>query len=561
MISKKNTKIIFWSISLITIGCLWFFQYLITVNIPWWDDFHGIMLPVYHLFSDAPISEKLQEFVSLNNEHRVINDRLFNLAIYLIFGVFEMKILAMLGFINLILIFFLLYKVTRPYNANILTYVPVIFLIFNAQYFESLQSLMVPFQNFSVILYVFLSLYFLLYYPKNGFKLSFLFAIIALFTHGNGILMLVLGALILLVKKKYKNLGIWIALSVVLVFVYFLGYHKPAWNPNISPTEHPLQAFLYVFEFLGSYALNITDTSTGLTNSSLRVILPTAMGLTIVILFTFFFLKKYTIISKNYILYLNKLSHSKTDLFLTSSILFFLATGLLIGWTRTGFPMVSRYTINSHMLIALVYLFLVQNIKNNRSFILTISGFSFFMLVLSYYNNLDEGIMKRKNAETDGLNWRYSGTWANQYFIPKHVELLNPLLTEMYQTNDYVFPKNELEDYRTLHVGPKSTTSITEQTNDNLLSIEAIYPLKNDLCEAHGLYFSIENEAVSFIFPAKHRRNNPIQLLKQKSFYDSNVKASFPLFLVPKGTYKLFEIQYTKDSIRKFETGKTISNF
>ncbi|MCD8540130.1 MAG: hypothetical protein LRY55_10440 [Leadbetterella sp.] len=142
-----------------------------------------------------PLWKKFQNFVSLNNEHRVVNDRIFTLLVYLVTGRFELKALALLGFINLIGIFFLFYQVLRNQKVSYPAILPVVFLIFHAQYYESLQSLMVPFQNFSVILYLLLSLYFLVF--RKSFTWGFVFALAAIFSHGNGILAFILGVLIL----------------------------------------------------------------------------------------------------------------------------------------------------------------------------------------------------------------------------------------------------------------------------------------------------------------------------------------------------------------------------
>ena len=163
----KRNKYIFWTTSSILIALLWLFQYIISVNVPWWDDFHGIILPVFHLFSNIPFSEKIKLFFSLNNEHRVVNDRFFLLLTYLVTGKFELKSLALLGFLNLIGIFLLIFKIAKPLVGNLLFLLPMPFLIFHAQYYESLLSLMVPFQNFSVIFYVFLTFYFLIFKKIN----------------------------------------------------------------------------------------------------------------------------------------------------------------------------------------------------------------------------------------------------------------------------------------------------------------------------------------------------------------------------------------------------------
>ncbi|MBP8156262.1 MAG: hypothetical protein KAX81_04480, partial [Leadbetterella sp.] len=428
----KKGKYIFWTISILLIAALWFFQNKISVNIPWWDDFHGIILPVFHLFSDLPFLEKIKLFFSLNNEHRVVNDRIFLLIIYLISGNFELKALALLGFINLILIFLVLVRVSKPLFGNRLYLLPIALLIFHAQYYESLQSLMVPFQNFSVILYVFLTFYFLIYRKNKGLIPGFIFAVLAIFSHGNGILAFLIGALILFFNKRNKDFIIWSFLSFISIILYFWGYKKPEWSSGVSAFSQPLTALRYVFEFFGAYALNITDLST-----TARVVyshlVSELFGLFLVVTFLVIFLKKYPLLSKKRIEAMDKLRHSKADQFIICVFGFVFATGLMIGISRTGFSMLSRYTINSSFMAIAVYIFLVSNVKRKKAVGILTTISCFIILIISYFNNYEIALFNRKNAVADGINFQKMGTWSNQYIDSSHISKLNPLLLEPYK--------------------------------------------------------------------------------------------------------------------------------
>lgn len=543
-------KQVFWVIALLCILALWCFQNAITVNIPWWDDFHGIILPVYDLFTDKSLMEKFSNFFSLNNEHRVVNDRLFTLLIYLVTGRFELKALALLGFVNLIAIFLLLVKVLRMQKVPWMAILPVLFLIFHAQYYESLQSLMVPFQNFSVILYMLLSLYFLTFREKTG--LAFFFALAALFSHGNGILVFILGALILLIHEKYKTAGWWTVLSIATIFLYFLGYTKPSWTSTdvVSPWKDPLAAIRYAFEFLGAYSLNLTNISTAVSQSDLEKIIPQLTGFLAVSGLLFLVLKKYPL--KNLRAAVTALQKSRSDQFFLAMIAFFVATGIMMGLTRTGFPVLSRYTINSSFFLAGIWCFYVTHYSPKPARLVSI--LSFVGLLLTYYNASERAFFNRQNAITDGINYQLNGTWANQYSDSAHVARVNPLLTEPLKSGKYVFPAEPLAGFRewdALKNKEKTDYSIV----DGHLMISGTNPDPEK-----DLFFSLESESHQFIFPARRIRNNPKAMLLQKSYYADQYRTIFPVHVIPADNYRIFRIERTgPDQFLKYDLGRTLT--
>ena len=539
------TKPVFWLIALAAILALWGFQYLITVNIPWWDDFHGIMLPVHDLFTDKTFTEKAQNFVSLNNEHRVVNDRLFTLLVYLLTGKFELKVLAMAGFVNLVLIFLLLVKIFRRQKTSWLALLPVVFLIFHAQYYESLQSLMVPFQNFSVILYMLLSLYFLVY--KKSFTGGFFFALAAIFSHGNGILTFILGGLILLIHQKYRQAGLWAVLSLLTVALYFTGYSKPAWTATavVSPLEQPLAAIRYGFEFLGAYALNLVEVSTAWVHSPLQQILPQVIGLAAVAGWLYLVLKKYPLRKSS----LEKLRKNPADQFLLGMAAFFLATGVMMGLTRTGFPVLSRYTINSSFFLVALWGFYITNYSEKGSRLLAVLTFG--GLLLTYYHATAKGLQFKDNCITDAVNYRLNGTWANGYSDSSHVARVNPLLQAPLASGAYKFPESELADFPQWSVqagGEKPRFSIVDQYL--VISGHADHPV----------FFTLESDRHQFIFPGTPVRGNLKDLLLHGQYYSGRYRAVFPIEVVPKENYRVYKIEKREDGFKKFNLQRVLTS-
>ncbi|MFS0490088.1 hypothetical protein [Leadbetterella byssophila] len=519
------SKKVFVIIAVCVIALLWWYQYSITVNVPWWDDFHGIILPVHDLFTDLPLGEKLHSFFSLNNEHRVVNDRIFTLLVFLISGKFELKTVALLGFINLIGILWVVISVARRRAIKWEALLPMVFLIFHAQYYESLQSLMVPFQNFSVIFYFLVSIY--LISIKRNYIWGFVFATLAFFSHGNGILALLIGGALLFVHQDYKALGIWIGASVLTVALYFWGYTKPNWTHTdvISPWEHPLQAIAYSLEFLGAYALNIVEISSRLSNSPLKQKLPQFFGLVIVLFSLLILFRKYALRR-----ILSQLRTEPTDQFFLAMAAFFLGTGIMMGLTRTGFPVLSRYTINSSLLLVAIWGYYATNYRGHGRKLWL--GFTILIWLLSYYNATERAFYNRENALADAYNYQKTGTWANQYSDSAHVSRVNPLLIAPWQEGEYQFPKET--DLSALAGSNGTRIDNWDEVNGHLM-------VHGESAEVP--YFALRSEDYTFIFPGKRLRNSPLEIIKGKGYFSHQFSTAFPLEVIPSRNYQLFRIK------------------
>lgn len=540
----KKSKIYFSIMAVFCIGCLWAFQCEITANVPWWDDFHGIMLPVYNLFGDMSGLEKFKSFFSLNNEHRVVNDRIFTGILFLIFGKFELKYLAILGFINLILLFFVYLKICKGNTKNYFHLLPLVFIIFQAQYYEGLQSLMVPFQNFSVILYTYLCFYYLSYKKIHKIIPAGIFATLAFFSHGNGVLALMIGIVILLMQQNYKQAIKWSIFSVCIIALYFWGYSKPTWTSDMAPQQGIINSIAYTFQFLGSYSLNITDLSTSISNSNVKLWTSGLFGIAMISIFMFYFTKKYPVNKGFFTEAILKLKHNKTDQFLIATLLFFGATAIIIGITRTGFPMLSRYTINSAFALCSLYLFVLFNLKHKTILASVSIIISLACLIFSYHNTFDIAHFKKNNTIADGLNWKLNGSWASQYSDSAHVGRLNPLLKDIYKDKKYEFPFSNLQ----IPVFGKNIDSYKENVTlgivDGYLVVsESNVENKYKVGSENGVYFILKNDSNQFIFPSYRSKQNIFKTLKTLNYFSNIIKADIPIKVIPKVHYEIFRLE------------------
>jgi hypothetical protein len=230
---------------------------------------------------------------------------------------------------------------------------------------------------------------------------------------------------------------------------------------------------------------------------------------------------------------------------------------MMIGISRTGFSMLSRYTINSSFMTIAVYIFLISNVKRKKVIGIVTTIFCFIMLIFSYFNNYDIALFNRKNALADGINFQKTGTWSNQYIDSSHISKLNPLLIEPYKAKKYIFPASILDNYSSIK---SSITSekFSYNINDGILEISGV--LNEEINPNHkenGIYFSLENEDKQFIFPALHQKNNILKSILQRKYFSDFYRTIYPVKLIPKEKYSLFMIIVSEDKVYKYDMGKT----
>jgi len=254
---------------------------------------------------------------------------------------------------------------------------------------------------------------------------------------------------------------------------------------------------------------------------------------------------------------MDKLRHSKADQFIICVFGFFFATGLMIGISRTGFSMLSRYTINSSFMTIAVYIFLVSNVKRKKIIGIVTTIFCSIILSISYFNNYEIALFNRKNSVADGINFQKTSTWSNQYIDSSHISKLNPLLMEPYKTKKYIFPASILDNYSTIN---SSITSekLSYSMNDGILEISGVlYEDINPNAKEDGIYFSLENKDKQYIFPAIHQKNNILKSILQQKYFSDFYRTIYPVKLISKEKYSLFKIVVIVDKVYKYDLGKT----
>lgn len=317
-------------------------------NIPLLDDYDSNLAFLNH-YSQLPTAGQKISYIltSQHNEYKLIFEHSVVATEFFLLGHENFALLNVIGSLFVILLAVVLWKTFLPqmqdtYRRFIL-FLPVILLLFELQYQENFNWTTTALQNIPVVPFCLFSLYFLLRKNKISDFYALLMYALAVFTSGNGFFIFPVGLLILLIEKRWKFAGAWVATTVLLATVYFWHYN---FNASQGAPGHSLFSQLLHFNpvfflsFLGSI----------LENAHRRPIRGASLFLGIGILL--------------WLAYAARRGYYRKNPFLGASSLFVLLTGGIVSSLRSDFgiaqSLASRYHIYCVLLLIFCYTFLAD---------------------------------------------------------------------------------------------------------------------------------------------------------------------------------------------------------
>lgn len=339
----------------IPVGVYFFFVVYFSENIPFMDDYDAILKFVIDFVGEESFLKRIQLVFSQHNDHRLAFLHLVVLAQYYVIGGINFQHLIILGNLSIIAILFILWKAFECSKYKSYHFLPAVYLLFSLAYFEASLWAMVSLSGLSVVAFSFAAIY-LLGKDKNcHFIGSCFFATAAVFTQGNGKIVLMCCIAMLVFKKQYKKSVIWIVMSVLLLLLPTLLL-DPTHTSYISiseilqsPIRH-IRHYLSIFSFLGTYFESLTFLGT---YSGMLAFLGTYYGSIILTLITG------AVIACCFI-YLIRIKFYTKNLVLFSLITFIFLNALAVGYARPSVVFPSRYAIYSTLAIAIMYLTLYE---------------------------------------------------------------------------------------------------------------------------------------------------------------------------------------------------------
>ncbi len=376
--SANNSNIL---ILLISLPIIYYF-YLVNffaVNIPYQDDYGTIIRFMNEYFE--PTADKLSLlFSQTGNEHRLAFNRFVVLALYGLYGEVNFKFLIIIGNVALLLLFIMLFKVSKLHSKTTV-FIFGAFLLFQPEHWESMTWAMAALSNYYVLLFALLSIYCLQWKNNTGFYLSILLAIIATYTNGNGLFVLYINLLSLIIDRTYFSktkissqylsfhFAIYLILTILVTGLYFLNYTKTGHHQTIENIlVIPLFFLKHFLLMLGSgFAFELSN-----------------LGI---------FVGVIILLSFGWLSYCQYFRHHPTLFYF---ILFIIISVLIASITRAGFGVLdqalsSRYRIYSILLILLLGLATIEQLEINYTiknyFLWIIIGLSVMFNLYSVQKN------------------------------------------------------------------------------------------------------------------------------------------------------------------------------
>jgi hypothetical protein len=548
--STKNILATFLILFPIVVFYLVFQKY--AVNIPHWDDF-AIRNTLAQILETDSISEKIKLLFSQHNEHRILLTRLSAWFVFLQQGTLNLKSLMFIGFIALLGLLAIFFQISKKYNYPLLAFVPISFILFNVGLFENTFWGMASVQNFGVILFAFLTFYWLIFsvekQKNHYFYLALFSSFIGVFTSSNGIIIPLIGCLVLLVQQRKKQLIIWLGSSIIFIVSFFFNFQK---NPdNVVETNFSdLKSIIKgIFATLGS----ILD-STAIAPTK-HMDLAMALGLFLLIFMCIFI---YQVIFKKYNRAAFSIYRITNDLFLLACLAFIGITSLGIVAARISYGievlLTSKYKIYSVLSIIIFYLValnsLAERFKNSFIQLAIFVGiiFNFYTYIADYQN------IKYLNQEriTDQFTQQYSDKsfptqGIMQVLQQPENKFYDSIIDEIWQVQDSTLQNLTIEEraeniFLTLH---KSGEKI-DLTNPE-----------------SGLYFILKSDKKIYLYPSH------INPLGMKAYLDRQFLANNQLkidnFTIPisklyiqSGNYRIGTVKVENDSKAVVWSNQTI---
>ncbi len=502
------------------------------INIPKWDD-HPLKGFVDTFAHATDWNGKLQALVKQHNEHRIALTRIIVWLDYTIFGSLNYRHLMFAGNLLLLGVIPLWYILLKNNKKPLFALVPIPFLWLTLAMWENMYWGMASVQNFGVVTLVLWTLYLCVNPNTWLFALSIPLALLAVFTSPNALFALPIGALLIALTADRKRLALYVVGSGITIFLFFKSYTRAAYNPESKASI--FQIVKGYMAFLGSFA----ESFPVLDNFRVCFLMGCILFLVAVSIVS---TTLFRIIRNKYTIKFEK----TTDLFCLGSILFILATALVVVYSRAGFGIegliTSKYKIYSVLLLIVAYLYVVIPIRGTfqSSYITAIVFLSVLFNIFSYHYHLVDAFNLRKELVTDQFNWTYTNKELQPVVdtsFAANVMAKTPVIYEKW------LPLISIADRQGYAGSSRGLVKLYDETTfkkeANSFNIENTTFTSQRLQDS-GIYILLKSKDRFYVFPAYRTRNKSRKTLFLKQYYFApGFHVEIPFNKMDKGTYQV----------------------
>lgn len=391
------------------------------VDLPFADDFHLLKNVVWTEQRNLGFAEAFREAYVQHNEHRILLPRLYTFLDFWLEGRINWLTLTWFGDLFVLGFAALFYRSFRKLRLPLIFFVPVALFLFQPQSYDSLTWTISILQQYCVFFWLFLLAVLVAKPSRGAFAGAVAVAVVAVFTHGNGILGFAWGAVVLALQRRWKPLGVWLtALAVVAVCYFGFGYAKGQNGDVAGSLAQPLRFVGGVFAFLGAFADAFKPE---------RFVLPIAVGALMTLTLAYVNLRAVWAVLKPNVGGSTWQSYLRDDrFFLMGCFAILLATGLITSlfrsWNGLRGMVEVRYIHMSALAFVVFYLTLLHAVSRRLRDVLLVVVLVFsglFWVVAQYGANhpLDH---RRSSQWADAFNWKHNESFV-QYPNPFVAEI------------------------------------------------------------------------------------------------------------------------------------------
>jgi hypothetical protein len=322
-------------------------------------------------------SDLFYQLFRVDNDHAIVIPRVITWVNQLLHGSVNFKHIILWNALTLIGCFYLLFSQFQKLNINSPYFVPVGFLLFQPQFFEVSNWAITGLQHINIVLFVCLSLIAL---EENHKKLALLWALLAGFTFGNGIVLFVVLATYFIFTKRFKGL---LLCGVGLAFYLAILLPQYSFGQQAKFEFHLDNMTSYALGILGACALDLTGW-----NLRAGILL----GLLMFFYWAYLFLYK------------------KDRSFFAYLFLFILGTCLIISIARSAYDWttynISRYFLYAPLALICLYALSLSQFPRFRKKIFTCTSLlSLAFCFMSYHNHSAQMVARFQVNQADNDNW------------------------------------------------------------------------------------------------------------------------------------------------------------
>ncbi|QKZ13492.1 hypothetical protein [Spirosoma sp. KUDC1026] len=532
--NKESLKL--WLLAAVPVLAYFAYFFHFSINAPQFDDFQSIIRAIITYDTAQNWFDWLTtQYV----EHRIAYVRLVALVVYKLTGTVNFIDISFIGNLSLVGVLIMLGLWFNRWQL-LPYFLPVPFILFQMNYHHDTFTAMMAVQNLGILFWALLTFWLLAEGRRWKQRIALLPAVAAVYTSGSGMFVLLIGAVLLLVQRRWLAATVWLVVGTAAIAWYFRGFY---WGNSIFSAsyaiQHIPQLIAFAIFFCGSYFDLLPNVLMSEYTGSIvpgylpiafyaRLLLPFAGGLLLVLSMLVVVLCwllpdqnakriRIPVVTRaaGYFL-INK----PASTFLVASLLFLLITTFVVTLGRfgagLGLAFAIRYKIYSPLMVIFCYAAFWVNLRQEKRLALqpvykATLTISILIGINSYYQHINQIQFDRRTALSGLFNMKTNHHWTvyGSYYgnIDSVMQVaLNKKIYELEQPDLSVLMPVKGADF-----DRKSTLTIRL---DSLYGYTKLYVkkspflmscLKSGLCA--GPYFIFYDKQRRYLLPARSERN------------------------------------------------------